>query len=176
MELYVIYGLPGVGKLAVARELARLRPGYKLFHIHLLADMLEPVFGFDGQGFIRLRDRIWPLVVEQAVADGLKGLITTFVFERSLPEDMVPNVRDHVVEKGGAVRFVRLVCEKTENERRLKSAEQTRCRKMTSVDEFNRILDSGHFTTPEGLGDTLTLDTTHLSPAQAADRILQHWK
>ena len=100
---------------------------------------------------------------------------------------------------------------------------------MTSVDEFNRILDSGHFTTPEGLGDTLALDTTHLrgclkgpfvtlskgeesggwgtrrycqadvdsstslrmtflhpapvalfghplSPAQAADRILQHWK
>ena len=60
MELYVIYGLPGVGKLAVARELARRRPGYKLFHIHLLADMLEPVFGFDGRGFIRLRDRIWP--------------------------------------------------------------------------------------------------------------------
>ena len=32
---------------------------------------------------------------------------------------------------------------------------------MTSVEEFNRILDSGHFTTPEGLGDTLALDTTH---------------
>ena len=174
MELYVIYGLPGVGKLAVARALTRLRPGYKLFHIHLLADMLEPVFGFDGQGFIRLRDRIWRMVVEQAVADGLKGFVTTFVFERSLPEDMVPNVRDHVVEKGGAVRFVRLVCEKTENERRLQTAERTRFRKITSVDVFNRILDSGHFTTPEGLGDTLTLDTTHLSPAQAADRILQH--
>ena len=176
MELYVIYGLPGVGKLAVAREVARLRPGYKLFHIHLLADMLEPVFGFDGQGFIRLRDRIWPMVVEQAVADGLKGLITTFVFERSLPEDMVPNVRDNVVEKGGAVRFVRLVCEKTKNERRLQTAERTRFRKITSVDVFNRILDSGHFTTPEGLGDTLTLDTTHLSPAQAAEGIVQHWE
>ena len=100
MELYVIYGLPGVGKLAVAGELMRLRPGYKLFHIHLLADMLEPVFGFDGRGFIRLRDRIWPMVIEQAVADGLPGLITTFVFERSLPDDLIPNVRDHVVEKG----------------------------------------------------------------------------
>ena len=176
MEQYVIYGLPGVGKLAVAREVARLRPGYKLFHIHLLADMLEPVFGFDGQGFIRLRDRIWPMVIEQVVADGLPGLVTTFVFERSLPEDMVPNVPDHVVEKGGSVRFVRLVCEKTENERRLQTAERTRFRKITSVDVFNRILDSGHFTTPEGLGDTLTLDTTHLSPAQAAERILQHWK
>ena len=51
MELYLIYGLPGVGKLAVASELMRLRPGYRLFHIHLLADMLEPVFGF----FSRLR-------------------------------------------------------------------------------------------------------------------------
>ena len=81
MELYVLYGLPGVGKLAVARELARLRPGYKLFHIHLLADMLEPVFGFDGRGFVRLRDRIWPMVIEQAVADGLRLTRRTLLFE-----------------------------------------------------------------------------------------------
>ena len=81
MELYVIYGLPGVGKLAVARELARLRLGYKLFHIHLLADMLEPVFGFDGRGFIRLRDRIWPMVVEQAVDAGLRLPRRSLLFE-----------------------------------------------------------------------------------------------
>ena len=101
MELYVIYGLPGVGKLAVAKELSLLRPGCRLFHIHMLADMLEPLFGFDGRGFIELRDRIWPMVIEQAVADGLPGLIATFVFDRSLPEAMVPDVRDHVIENGG---------------------------------------------------------------------------
>ena len=144
MELYVIYGLPGVGKLAVARELARLRPGYKLFHIHLLADMLEPVFGFDGRGFIRLRDQIWPMVIEQVVADGLPGLVTTFVFERSLPDYMVPNVRDHVVEKGGAVRFVRLVCEKTENERRLSMppsglASERSLRLMCSIESLIQV-------------------------------------
>ena len=116
------------------------------------------------------------MVTEQAVADGLPGLITTFVFERSLPEDMVPNVRDHVVEKSGAVRFVQLVCERAENERRLSSPERTRFRKMTSADELNRILESGHFTTPTGLGDTLTLYTTHLSAAQAADRTSRHWR
>ena len=33
---------------------------------------------------------------------------------------------------------------------------------MTSVDEFNRMLDSGHFTTSADLGDTLALYTTHL--------------
>ena len=81
MELDVLYGLPGVGKLAVAGELMRLRPGYKLFHIHLLADMLEPIFGFDGRGFIRLRDRIWPMVFELAVDDGLRLPRRSLLFE-----------------------------------------------------------------------------------------------
>ena len=171
----MIYGLPGVGKLAVAREVARLRPGYKLFHIHLLADLLESVFGFDGRGFIELRDRIWPMVIERAVAEGIPGLVTTMVFERSLPDELVPGVRDRVIEAGGTVRFVELVCEKAEHEQRIVSAERTRFRKMTSVDEVNRIVESGHFTTPKDLGDVLSLDTTHLSAGQAAERIVRHW-
>ena len=138
--------------------------------------MLESVFGFDGFGFIELRNRMWPMVIEQAVADGIPGLVTTFIFEKSLPDEMVPNVRDDVIDAGGRVRFVHLTCERAENERRLTSPERTRFRKMTSVDEFNRIIESGHFTTPEDLGDTLTLDTTHLTAAQAADRIVSHWK
>ncbi len=176
MELYIVFGLPGVGKLAVAKELMRLQPGYRLFHIHQLADMLESVFGFDGKGFIELRNRMWPMVIERAVADGIPGLITTFVFEKSLPVEMVPNVRDHVIETGGRVRFVHLTCERAENERRLTTPERTRFRKMTSVDEFKRILESGHFTTPDDLGDTLTLDTTHLTAVQAAEKIASHWK
>ena len=176
MELYIIYGLPGVGKLAVARELLRLHPGYKLFHIHQLADMLESVFGFGGKGFIELRNRIWPMVIERTVDDGIPGLITTFVFEKSLLDEMVPNVRDHIIEAGGRVRFVRLLCEKAENDHRLTSPARKRFRKMTSVEEFNRIIESGHFTTPDDLGDTLTLDTTHLSAAQAAERIVRHWE
>ena len=176
MELYIVYGLPGVGKLAVAKELMRLQPGYRLFHIHQLADMLESVFGFDGSGFIELRNRIWPMVIERAVAEGIPGLVTTFVYEKSLPDEMVPNVRDHVIEAGGRVRFVHLTCEKAENDRRLTNPERTRFRKMTSVDEFNRILESGHFTTPDDLGDTLTLDTTYLTAAQSAERIVSNWK
>ena len=115
------------------------------------------------------------MVIEQAVSDGLPGLIATFVFERSLPENMVPEVRDRVIASGGAVRFVHLVCDRSENERRLASPERARFKKMTSTDTFDRILESGHFLTPSDLEDTLTLDTTHLTAAQAADRIASHW-
>ena len=55
------------------------------------------------------------------------------------------------------------------------SPERTRHRKITSVELFNDILAAGQFTTPADLGDTLTLDTTCLSAAQAADSIAGHW-
>ena len=167
--------LLGVGKLTVANELAGLT-GYKVFHLHMLADMLEPVFGFDGQGFVKLRNTMWPMVIEQAVADQLPGLITTFVFEGSVPEELVGNVCDYVIEAGGSVRFIELICEKAELDRRLASPERSHFRKITSVEDFNRILATGHFTMPHGLSETLTLDTTHLSPAQAATKIQKRWK
>ena len=62
---------------------------------------------------------------------------------------MVPDVRDHVIENGAKIRFVHLLCKRAENERRL---------------------------APSGLGDTLALDTTHLSAVQAADRRTRHWR
>ena len=61
------------------------------------------------------------------------------LLELAVPEAMVPDVRDHVVENGGLVRFVHLVCELAENERRLASPERARFKKMTSADTFNRF-------------------------------------
>ena len=45
------------------------RPVKKLFHLHVLADMLEPILGFDGCGFIELHNQIWPMLVERAASD-----------------------------------------------------------------------------------------------------------
>ena len=43
MRLIFIYGLPAVGKLTVAKELAA-KTGYKLFHNHLVVDLLISTF------------------------------------------------------------------------------------------------------------------------------------
>ena len=56
----------------------------------MLADMLEPLSGFEGRDFIELRDRIWPMVIEQAVAEKPPDSSPTFVFERSVAGTMVP--------------------------------------------------------------------------------------
>ena len=71
MELYVRYGLPwrrqADGGQGVFASSALLRA---LPH----SDLLKPLFGFDGRGFIELRNRIWPMVVEQAIATDIPDL------------------------------------------------------------------------------------------------------
>ncbi|MCI0440673.1 MAG: AAA family ATPase [Chloroflexi bacterium] len=173
MRLYFIYGLPGVGKLTVARELSGLT-GYRLFHIHLLADMLEAVFGFGTQAFADMRDQIWPMIFRRAAEDGLPGLITTFVFERSVRQSLLDEVVDAVTSRGGQVLFVELTCDRAERQRRLVSPPRERYRKITSVELLGELLDRDMFFTPELRGELLRLDTTNLSPAEAARKIAEH--
>ena len=137
MKLFFLYGLPGVGKLAVGRELSELT-GYKLFHIHLLVDLLESVFGFGSQAFVDLRDKVWPLVLRRAAEEHLEGLITTFVFESSVKEGFMEDVFETVAGNEGEVLFVELKCARGELERRLVSPERKRYGKITSVEKLNK--------------------------------------
>ena len=58
ITLVIIFGPPAVGKMAVGMELARLT-GYKLFHNHMTADAVMPVFPFESPSYTKL-------VLEQA--------------------------------------------------------------------------------------------------------------
>jgi len=57
MRLVFLFGLPGSGKLTVAREPSALT-GWKLFHNHLTVDLLLAVFPFGCKEFIELREQI----------------------------------------------------------------------------------------------------------------------
>ena len=47
MRVVVLSGLPGVGKLTVAKEMARLW-GYRVFHNHLVFDAVEALEEVSG--------------------------------------------------------------------------------------------------------------------------------
>ena len=76
MRLIFLHGLPGVGKLTVARELARLT-NYKLFHNHLAVDLVGSVFEFGTHPFVELREMIWLAMFKRAAEEHLNGLIFT---------------------------------------------------------------------------------------------------
>jgi hypothetical protein len=107
MKLIFLHGLPGVGKLTVARELAALT-GFRLFHNHLAVDLVMSVFEFGSQPFVELREMIWLAVFSRAVEARLAGLIFTFAYDRTVRRGFIEKVRSTVESDGGEVLFVEL--------------------------------------------------------------------
>jgi hypothetical protein len=175
MKLVFLHGMPGVGKLTVATELAKMT-GFKLFHNHLTVDLVSSLFDFGSEPFVELRERIWLDTFAQAAAARLEGLIFTFAFEKTVPEGFVAKVVKSIEGNGGEVIFVRLTCQPNELEKRITNPTRQTFGKLTSLDLFKQLNSDGVFDTPENVPDRLAIDTTKISPAEAANRIATELK
>lgn len=170
MKLIFLHGMPGVGKLTVARQLENLT-GFKLFHNHLTVDLVGSVFEFGSQPFVELREKIWLEVFSQASSAGLEGLIFTFAYDRSVRRSFIENVRNGFGSNGGEVLFVELTCTPEELETRITDPSRQRFGKLISLEQFRELREGGSFTDPGIPAKRLVLDTTHLSPNVAAATI-----
>lgn len=167
MKLIFLHGLPGVGKLTVARELEALT-GFRVFHNHLTVDLVESVFEFGSQPFVELREKIWLEVFSRVAKAKLAGLIFTFVFERTVGKSFIGNVRSAVKAYGGEVLFVKLESSTAELERRLTDSSRQRFGKLTSWDRFRELSEAGAFLDPGIPLDQLVIDITELPAGETA--------
>ena len=170
MKLIFLHGMPGVGKLTVARELANLT-GFRLFNNHLTVDLVLSLFEFGSPPFIELRERVWLDTFAQACEAKLEGLIFTFAFEKTVRAEFLPNVVKLIESHGDEVVFVNLYCDSAELERRLTDPAREKFGKLTSLELFRQLNSNGTFDTPENIPNRLTIDTTSITPLEAAKRI-----
>jgi adenylate kinase len=171
MKLIFLHGLPGVGKLTVAREVAGLT-GFRVFHNHLAVDLVESLFEFGSPPFVELREAIWLAAFSQAVEAGLDGMVFTFAFDRTVRGDFVGNVRRVVETGGGEVFFVELQCTPEELERRIAHPSRKSFGKLSSVEQFRELREAGAFVNPGVPPEKLVLDTTEVSAPEAARLIV----
>jgi adenylate kinase len=167
MELIFLHGLPGVGKLTVARELAKLTE-FRIFHNHLAVDLVESVFEFGSKPFVELREAIWLAVFSHAVEAKLPGLIFTFAFDRTVQRSFIGNVRRIVEANGGKVLFVKLECSAQELERRITHPSRQEFGKLNSVERFRELSQANAFVDPGIPAAGMTVDTTELSAFETA--------
>jgi len=171
MKLIVLYGLPGVGKLTVARELSKLT-GARIFHNHLVVDLVNSVFEFGTEPFVELREAIWLAVFSKAVAAELDCLIFTFAFDRTVQKSFIGKVRSIIEGNGhGEVLFVQLTCSPEELERRIADPSRKKFAKLNSVTQFRELQASGAFVDPGIPAAQLVVDTTQLPAIEAAELI-----
>jgi chloramphenicol 3-O-phosphotransferase len=171
MKLVFLHGAPAVGKLTVARELARLT-GYPLFHNHLTVDLVSSLFPFGSEPFILLREQIWLAAFAGAARQQL-SLIFTFNPERTVRERFIQDAIDTVESGRGKVIFVELICSEEELERRMEEASRKEFGKLASVEQYRSLKGAGAFQFPK-LPNGMTTDTTHVSPVETANRISEY--
>ena len=171
MKLIFLCGLPGVGKLTVARELAKLT-GLRIFHNHLAVDLVESVFEFGSPPFVELREKVWLEVFSRAAAANLNGLIFTFAFDRTVRGDFIGKTIEIIESSGGGVLFVELRCSAEELERRIERPSRRRFGKLSSVGRFRELKEAGAFVDPGIPEERLVLDTTGLPASDAAGLIV----
>jgi hypothetical protein len=172
MKLIVIYGLPATGKLTVSVELAAMT-GYKLFHNHLVVDLLLSIFDFGSPPFVELRENIWLSVFEQACRSQLPGLIFTFAPERTVRPGFIREVMSTIAREGGEVDFVELVCPIAELKRRIDGPSRLAYQKLSSVSLFEQLHADGVFDASHMPEPRLSIDTSLCTPTQAAIEIVR---
>jgi chloramphenicol 3-O-phosphotransferase len=175
MKLIFLHGLPGAGKLTVARALSKLT-GYGVFHNHLTVDLVQAVFEFGSPAFIELRELIWTAVFRRAADENLPGLIFTFAFEPTVTARFIETVVEIMESRGGEVLFVELRCDQKTLEERVKEPSRGEFGKLSSVEKLRDLMENGDLDTLELPRPQLVLDTPVMTPAEAAELICSHYE
>lgn len=170
MKLIFIYGMPASGKLTVAQELVAIT-GYKLFHNHLVVDLLQTVFEFGSSEFVALREDFWLSVFDRASRSPLPGMIFTFNPESTVRPAFIGNVMNTVAAAGGQVHFIELTAPLPELKRRMGSLSRLQYKKLASVPLFEQLHQEGVFEVDYMPKPDLSIDTGIHQPARAALQI-----
>jgi chloramphenicol 3-O-phosphotransferase len=171
MKLIFLYGAPAVGKLTVARELAKLT-GFRLFHNHLTVDLVSSLFSFGSEPFILLREKIWLAAFAAAARQDL-SLIFTFNPERTVRARFIQDAIDIVEKENGEVVFVALTCAEQELERRMEDSSRKEFGKLASKELYRELKDSGAFEFAK-LPIGISVDTTNRPAAESAQLITDY--
>ena len=167
MKLIFIYGMPATGKLTVAQELVAIT-SYKLFHNHLVVDLLLTMFEFGSPQFVALREQFWLSVFDEACKSDLRGMIFTFNPESTVRAEFIEKTKSVVAAAGGEVDFIELTAPMAELKRRMGSKSRHQHKKLTSVHMFEVLHSEGAFDVSYMPEPKLSIDTSVSQPSRAA--------
>jgi len=175
MKLIIIHGPPAAGKLTVANALS-LRTYYKVFHNHLTIDCTEPVFEFGSRGFWDINLRLRCEVIAEAARQDI-DVIHTFCYAKDIDDENFRMLVSAARDNGGEVHVVYLNSRDEVRKQRITDPSRVRIRKLTDPNSVDRqrsedLLFSVH---PDFVKSTLVLDTSDISPDEAATAIIERF-
>jgi len=173
MNLIVIYGATAVGKLTIAKELAK-KTGYPLMHNHMTIDLVENFFPFQSKPFSNLLRKIRFDIVNELLTQKVSGLIWTSGFPNTKDTHAFYKKLDNLMKKnGGAINYVKLVCDPKEQKKRVLNKERKQYNKTNTIKGLIKEMNNLDFSTLTPIDQTLIIDNTYLSARRAALTIMK---
>ena len=180
-SLVIILGPHAVGKMTVGQELVKIT-GLRLFHNHMSIELTRKLFDYSEKEWRLLNGTIRQTVFELFAKGEFPGLIFTYMCAFDQPEEFVYlNGIMELFRENGADCYVvelcadfeeRLVRNRSEN--RLLHKESKRDLAHSEA-EMRRTGEKYRLNSLDGevlpFEKYLKIDNTHLSPAEAAERI-----
>lgn len=177
-----LIGLPGVGKLTIARELASALPA-KLMDNHASNNMVFSLLGLARDQ--NIPEAAWVEVrkIRAAVLNTIATLAPrsdNYIFTNALygedekDQRVIAQVRSTIEAREGTYVPVVITCDATEHRSRYTNTQRQEKLKPTDGEILDVILAEGEQPLRQKLASELELDVTNLTPAQAAQAIRTH--
>jgi len=170
-------GMPGVGKLTVARRLSEILPA-RLIDNHLIIDLVEGICGGRSPDYLTVLTAITEIAYN-LIAQTSSTKQPIFLFTNSLaaelPEDRarLAAVMDLATRTHTPFVPILLTCNASENERRLLMPDRSAKRKLMDAKilrELSARYSIAHY--PDH-PNALQIDTSNLDAVKTADMIAQ---
>lgn len=174
MKLIILYGPPGVGKLTVAQELARLT-GFPIFHNHLSIDYAASLFEWGSPDYIRLLRSLRLFTFQQLAQLGSRGLIFTFVYTPPSSDEFIQQVLAVCQQPSIEVLFVKVEARREVLLQRVVLPERRLHKKLSRPERLIQMLDEQNALQRIGFVDSLVVDTSDQNPEASAQQIAKHY-
>lgn len=173
MRLVYIHGAPAVGKLTVAKEVARLVPA-KLFDNHASIDLARTVFELGAPGFWSLVESTRILVLEASAKEDVPIVLMTSCYSDPHDRPAFEKYEQVLKQYNAEMCPVFLHCSSAEMRCRVANPDRKARGKISSVPGLERFLGQyNHVPVPHS--QCLEVSTEEVPATDTARRIVIHF-
>lgn len=173
MKLIWLHGAPAVGKLTVAKELAR-KYNYKLFHNHLVIDLSLSIYdNFGDKDFYDFNDQIRRTVISKAKEIDVSHLVMTYMTCYDSERGAINKYLEFFSENRIEVYPVHLNPSHDIIRERSQSNERVSSNKLSCQDTISKLLRDVKFA---GIKheNSLSIDNSDINASEVAHKIAMH--